>query len=73
MSYLSCVSLKVFLSILNKSFRSAKVKCLATSSSLSTTQELSAFLWAWRWKIFSSIVPVCGNKWKQVYLGNFLR
>lgn len=57
--YLSWVSLGVLSSSLNKSRRSDRLKWRSTSSSLSTTHELSAFLWACRWKIFSSIVPVC--------------
>jgi len=56
--YLSCVSLDVFSSSLNKSRRSARLKWRSTSSSLSTTHELKAFLCACRWNIFSSIVPV---------------
>lgn len=56
---LSWVSLEVSSSNLNKSRKSDRLKWRSTSSSLSTTQELSAFLWAWRWKIFSSMVPVC--------------
>ena len=55
---LSWVSLDVSSSNLNKSRKSDRLKWRSTSSSLSTTQELSAFLWAWRWKIFSSMVPV---------------
>lgn len=57
-AHLSWVSLAVCSSNLNRSLRSDKLKWRSTSSSLSTTQELSAFLCAWRWKIFSSMVPV---------------
>lgn len=59
--YLLWVSLRVSVSSLNRSLRSASEKCLATSSSLSTTLELRAFLCACLWKIFSSIVPVCNR------------
>ena len=57
--YLSWVSLRVLSSSLNRSRKSDRLKWRSTSSSLSTTHELRAFLWACRWKIFSSIVPVC--------------
>ncbi len=57
-AYLSWVSLFVFSLRVNRSLSSFMLKCLSTSSSLSTTQLLSAFLCTWRWKIFSSIVPV---------------
>lgn len=60
-TYLSWVSLSDCSSSLNKSRKSERLKWRSTSSSLSTTQELSAFLWACRWNIFSSIVPV----WKE--------
>jgi len=57
-SHLSWVS-DVVSSFSWKSFRrSSREKCLSTSSSLSTTQLLRAFLCACRWKIFSSMEPV---------------
>ena len=58
-AYLSCVSEVVDSLSRNNLLRSSREKCLSTSSSLSTTQLLRAFLWAWRWKIFSSMEPVC--------------
>lgn len=61
-TYLSCVSLIVVSFKRNKSRNSSLLKCFSTSSSLSTTQLLSAFLWACLWKIFSSIVPVWNTK-----------
>ena len=61
-TYLSWVSLIVSSFKRNRSFNSPTEKCLSTSSSSSTTQLLSAFLWACRWKIFSSIVPVYKEK-----------
>jgi hypothetical protein len=48
--------------------RSSREKCLSTSSSLSTTQLLRAFLWAWRWKIFSSMEPVCVCEWASEWV-----
>lgn len=66
-TYLSWVSLRVSSFKRNRSFNSPTEKCLSTSSSLSTTQLLRAFLWAWRWKIFSSIVPVWKDRIKQWY------
>jgi len=39
----------------------SREKWRATSSSWSTTHDDRAFLWAWRWKIFSSIVPVASS------------
>ena len=60
--YLSWVSLRVVSFKRNRSRNSSAVKCRSTSSSWSTTQLLSAFLWAWRWKIFSSKVPVWKHK-----------
>lgn len=53
-----CVSDSVS-SNLNKSLNSATLKCLAVSSFISTTVELSAFLCACLWNIFSSMVPAC--------------
>lgn len=61
-TYLSWVSLIVSSFKRKRSFNSPTEKCLSTSSSSSTTQLLSAFLWACRWKIFSSIVPVYKEK-----------
>ena len=61
-TYLSWVSLIVSSFKRKRSFNSPTEKCLSTSSSSSTTQLLSAFLWACRWKIFSSIVPVYKGK-----------
>ena len=63
--YLLWVSLRMPVSSLKRSLRSASEKCLATSSSLSTTQELRAFLCACLWNIFSSIVPVCNKNNNQ--------
>ena len=54
---LSWVSLTVSASSLKRSRRSESEKWRSTSSSWSTTHELSAFLCACRWKIFSSMVP----------------
>ena len=59
---LSCVSESVSSFNSNSFLRSSSEKCLSTSSSLSTTQLLSAFLCACLWKIFSSIVPVYMKK-----------
>ena len=59
---MSWVSLIVSSFKRKRSFNSPTEKCLSTSSSSSTTQLLSAFLWACRWKIFSSIVPVYKGK-----------
>ena len=67
-TYLSWVSLRVSSFKRNRSFNSPTEKCLSTSSSLSTTQLLRAFLWAWRWKIFSSIVPVWKDRIQQRYM-----
>lgn len=57
-THLSWVSLVVVSFSVKSSFSSPSEKCLSTSCSSSTTQLLRAFLWVWRWNIFSSMVPV---------------
>ena len=58
----SCVSQSVF-SLNRNNFRSASSeKWRSTSSFSSTTAEERDCLFAWRWKIFSSIVPVEMNR-----------
>ena len=58
----SCVSQRVF-SLNRNNFRSASSeKWRSTSSFSSTTAEERDCLFAWRWKIFSSIVPVEMNR-----------
>ncbi|TNN77489.1 hypothetical protein EYF80_012303 [Liparis tanakae] len=56
--YRSCVSLVVSSLRVKSSRSSPREKCRSTSCSSSTTQLLRAFLWACRWRIFSSIVPL---------------
>ena len=61
----SCVSQSVF-SLNRKSFRSeSREKWRSTSSFSSTTAEDSDCLFACRWKIFSSIVPVEMNRYTK--------
>ena len=60
-AHLSWVSQMVS-SRLKRAFSSATLNSRCTSSSLSTTHELSAFLCVCRWNIFSSIEPACRHR-----------